>query len=174
MSSQQQEHFVAPPKAPDLSRKIRLYNFQYVGMAIMLLIPILALAGAFGESFTTVEAVSRDLRLTVDYATRYRYKMLNSLVAEIDNLTDTDIPKLTITFSRDYIDWFSTVVFSPAATLITDTVYEVELQDVRAGETQVVAVELQGERYGIHTGLITAVAEGLEPVSVEVSTIIFP
>lgn len=170
----QQEAYAQPPKAPDVSRNFRLYNFQYVGMAVMLLIPILALAGAFGESFTTVEAVSRDLRLTVDYPTRYRYKMLNSLTAEVENLTETDVPLLTVRFDRAYIDRFSTVVFTPAAARITATLYEVELQDVGAGETQVVTVELQGERYGLHTGDVTVGAEGLEPVRLDVSTIIFP
>lgn len=164
----------SPPDSPSFRRKVKLHPYQYVGFPILLLIPILAVLGFFGENFVQVEDSSDDLTVTIDYATRYRYKMLNSMVVSIQNTTDETIPTLTVTFSRDYISKFSTVAFSPAETRITDTAYEVELSDLAPGTTQIITVDLQGEQYGRHTGSVAVTAEGLTPVVIDVSTFIFP
>lgn len=163
-----------PPFAPEIQRKFRLYRFQYIGGAVIILIPVLALLGVFGETITRVQEASPELQVEVEYVTRYRYKMLDTLTVSVENLTGETVPALTIRFSRTYVEQFSTVAFSPPEARITGEAYIVELQSIEPGAIRVVQVALQAEKYGIHEGVVSASAEGIAPVSVPIRTIVFP
>lgn len=39
-----------PPEVPDIKRRIQLHPWQWIGIPLFLLIPILALFGVFGET----------------------------------------------------------------------------------------------------------------------------
>lgn len=163
-----------PPGPPEVRRSFALYSFQVIGLPLLILFPVLALLGVFGETFDQVQAASDALEMTVDYPSRYRYKMINDLQVSVRNNSDQTLQTLTVSFSSDYIDRFSTVTFTPDVSRVTGDIYEVELTEVAPGETQVIRVEIQGEQYGQHTGHITAAADGLAPVEVQVATFIFP
>lgn len=169
-----QPSYAKPPEAPQIPRRFELYAYQYIGILLLLVVPVLALLGVFGESATTLQQASADLTLTITYPTRYRYEMLNSLTAAVRNNTSAAIPTLTVRFSRDYIDQFSDVSFSPSLTRITDEAYEVDLSDLPPGAARVVSVDLRADAYGEHRGAVTAAAEGLEPAGLMVSTLVFP
>jgi hypothetical protein len=151
-----------------------LYPYQWVGFAVILLIPILALFGVFGESFAQVQQSSQDMALDVDYAIRNRYRMGSNLQVAVQNLSDQPIPSLTVSISRDYVDKFAEVTFSPSVARISDSAYEVDLTEIQPGESRVITVELEAEEYGQHQGTITATVQGLVPVEVNVTTFIFP
>jgi hypothetical protein len=172
--SNEQTNIQQPPSAPPMKRAFRMYPFQYVGIAIVILIPILALFGVFGESFAEIEQSNDDLRVEITYATRYRYKMINSLTISIENRSVQTLSPLTVEVSRDYVNQFSTVAFSPSETRVTHAAYEVVLQDVIPGAVRVVTVELQGENYGSHDGNVTVHAEEIEVISIPIRTLIFP
>lgn len=162
------------PEAPVIERQLVIHPVQAAGILCILLLPVLALLGLFGESFDRVNASSSDLALDIEYSTRYRYKMINDLNVLVTNESDQTIPTLTVRFSRDYIDQFSTVTFTPSVNHITHDVYVVELTNVAAGESSAITVELQGERYGEHRGTVSASGDGLETAAAELTTFIFP
>jgi len=162
------------PKPPQVVRKVRLYAFQYVGLPLLLSIPVLALLGVFGHGPVTTQQANTGLALTVEYLPRCRYKLIDTMMVSVQNQTDTALPSVLVSFSRAYVDQFSNLSFSPAAARITDQAYEVQLRDLLPAETQVVALELKCEQYGHHTGHITAEAEGMAAVSVEIQTFTFP
>ena len=163
-----------PPQPPPFQRKLQFHRVQLIGVPLLMILPILGLFGLFGETFSTVQAENEQLAMQVEYATRYRYKMINDMLVTITNLSDQSPVTVTVEFGRSYIDQFSTVTFTPSAERITGEVYEVELKEMEAGATQVVEVELQGERYWHHTGIISASIPGGEPVQLSVGTTIYP
>ncbi len=172
----QEEETAQPPQPPEIEPKFILSRVQWIGLPLLMLLPILALFGVFGEASTAVSDSSDVLDMEVEYATRYRYRMLNTMEVSLENLSAQAIPTLTVRFDEDYISKFSSVVFSPQLDKITDEDYVVYLQDVQPGDIRIVNIEMQGDRYGRHSGVVSATAgeDSHGRVQVEVSTFIFP
>lgn len=152
-------------------RRLELHRYQWVGLPLMLLIPVLALFGVFGETWGRADDVSADLALRVEYPTRYRYKQINALEVFVENVSGGPLDTVVVAFDPAYVLRFSTPTFIPAP----EVPYEVELLDVQPGEVRLVVAELQGERYGRHRGAVEAYRPGSSDTArVAVSTIIFP
>ena len=163
-----------PPQPPRFERRLNFRPLQIVGIVYLLILPVLAVLGVFGESFDSVDASGAALEMTVDYPSRFRYKMLNTITVEVHNVSGETLDTVTVSFDASYIDQFSTVTFTPSVETVTGNEYQVELTDIGPDETQVVTVEIQAERYWRHSGTITASPGSGEPVEVEISTTVFP
>lgn len=162
------DHLPDPPGPPEAPRHVRLYRFQWIGLPLLAIVPILALAGAFGESWRVEEATSASLDATVHYPSRYRYKQLNSIEVWVTNRGAAAVDTLTVALDSALANRFSTVRAIPSFR----EPWEVELTDVLPGETRLVVIELQGERYGRHVGDLELM--GLDTVAVPLSIRIFP
>ena len=163
-----------PPQPPQIERKLKLYPTQLIGIPLLILVPVLALLGMFGKTHHEVAASSSQLEIRVEYPTRFRYKMIDAVTVSLTNLSPQPINTLAISFDRSYVEGFSTVTFTPATEQITETVYLVELTDLQPGETRVVSVAIQAERYGLHEGAITVIPESEEELRVLIETFTFP
>jgi hypothetical protein len=162
------------PQPPPLQRKVQFHWVQLLGVPLLMVLPILGMLGLFGETFTTERAENQLLAMQVEYATRYRHKMSNPMRVTITNLSDQSPITVTIAFDRAYLDQFSNPMFMPDPTRITDQAYELELKEMETGETQVAEVELQGNEYWHHMGVISASIAGGEFVQLSVGTTIYP
>lgn len=159
-----------PPRAPEIVRKFKLYRHQWVGIPLMMSIPVLALLGVFGESWDTARAASAQLEIELRYPTRFRYKQLNEMDVYVTNTSAQRLDTVTVAFDTMYTSRFSTVTFLPDAS----EAYAVELLAIEPGERRLIRVELQAERYWRHTGDVAAWAIGGDTARIPVSTIIFP
>jgi hypothetical protein len=140
----------------------------------MLMIPILALFGVFGETVDEATESSRELEMHVRFPTRFRYKMIDTITVSVRNASNQPITSVHITFDRAYIESFSTVTFIPSVKQVTETVYIVELTDLRPGEVQVVSLSVQAEKYGNHQGVITVKPDGEDGLQARLTTLTFP
>lgn len=159
-----------PPQAPEIDRRFRLYPYQWIGLPLMMLVPVLALFGVFGQSWDTARGATAALELELRYPSRFRYKQLNGMDVYVTNSSGRQLDTVTVSFDTAYINRFSTVTFVPSAT----GAYEVELTKVEPDERRLIRVELQGEKYWLHRGLIQAWAAGSDTLRVPVSTVVFP
>lgn len=158
-------------QAPDSPRRFQLHGYQWVGLPLLFLVPILALLGVFGETLERVEAAGIDLALEVEYADRYRYKQINTAEAWVENRSGMQLDTVVVAFDEAYARQFSTLTFIPSAT----KPFEVELYDLAPGERRLVWAELQAERYGRHTGDLRVYVPGrADTTSVTLSTFVFP
>lgn len=157
--------------APDTPRRFRLHGYQWVGIPLLFLVPVLALLGVFGETWERVEALGADLALEVRYADRYRYKQINTVEAWVENRSGARLDTVVVAFDEAYARQFSTLMFIPSPT----EPFEVELYGLAPGERRLIWAELQAERYGRHTGALRAHAAGrADTTSVTLSTLVFP
>lgn|SRR5688572_29232234 len=163
-----------PPQPPPIERKLKLYLTQIIGIPLLILVPVLALLGMFGETEDKVTTSNPQLEMQVDYPTRFRYKMLDSVIVSLSNTSAQPISAVEVGFERSYVEGFSTVTFTPAAHEITDSAYFVEVADLQPGETRIISVDIQAEKYGRHQGAITATAENAEALRVLIETFTFP
>jgi hypothetical protein len=87
----------------------------------------------------------------VQYPTRIRYKQIDPIRITVKNRTTEKLGTLTVALDRTYVEAFSDVRAVPSFA----RPWEVELHEVRPGETRRVEVVLQGERYGLHRGTVS-------------------
>jgi hypothetical protein len=159
----------SPPSAPSIDPKIELSWKQRIGLPILLVVPILALFGVFGESRASAHSAKGAVDVEVSYPTRFRYRQVQSLRVSVRNLSPVVADTMRVSFDTAYVSRFSSVRFDPAA----KTAYTVDLTDVKPSESRLISVELWGQDYGNHRGTITA-WRGSDSAIVHIRTLVFP
>jgi len=159
----------SPPRAPSIEPRIQLSWKQRIGFPIMVVIPILALFGVFGESQTRARATSASLDMMVSYPSRFRYRQVQSLHVTVRNLSSTVADTVKVAFDTAYISRFSSVRFEPAP----KAAYTVDLTDLKPSDSRLISVELWGQVYGNHRGTIVA-RHGTDSAMVHLRTLVFP
>ena len=158
-------------RMPDLPRRVRFHRYQWIGIPLMFLIPVLALFGVFGESQGQTIASGGTLKMRVEYPTRNKYRHITSIEVVVENISSQTLDTLIVEFDESYISRFSSVNFIPTP----EKLFISEFPDVLPGESRLVWVELKGEKYGLHEGNIRAYAVGSrDTVEVVVRTRIYP
>jgi hypothetical protein len=164
----------APPEAPHMQRRFHLYGYQYIGLPLLLLIPLLALFGVFGPTMATVEARSDGTVLSVMYPERAHYQAYTRLRVVVRN-TGGDVQNAAaVEFERELLDRFSQIVFNPSLSEITDSVYRVDIGQLPSGAERAVTVDLRPEANGPNRGVVTVSAEGRQDVQAEIVIFVLP
>lgn len=163
-----------PPEMPPFERGLNVPLFQIIGMVVIIGIPVLALLGLFGETRDTIEQSSDSLDVSITYPSTFRYKMIENVNITVENTSGQSLPTIRVLVDSAYIDQFSTVKFTPSVQTVTGDHYIVELQDIAPGEARVVTIEIQAENYGQHEGEVRLEGEGIDPVTLELSTTSLP
>lgn len=172
MSSENNEP--RPPQPPEFQRRLHLYPYQYLLIPLLFLIPVLAILGVFGETIVTQAADNPALSVQVEYSSRTRHKVSAPLKVFVTNQTNDDMTNLNVQFDRDYIDAFLWLSFLPVVTSVTDEAYIVTIEDLPAGQTQAVTVDLKAEKLGAFSGTVTVEGETIDPISVRLESLLFP
>ena len=159
-----------PPPPPDIDRKFQLHRGQWIGIVLLLLIPVLAMFGLFGYTWHTVEGDTDALSVEMRYPGRYRYRVLGSMEMQVTNRTNTAIDTVTIDVDTAYLARFSKVIAIPDF----KHAYLIELTDLEPGESRHVSVEIRAERPGLHRGEVRVSASPADVARLPLSTFIFP
>lgn len=159
-----------PPDAPEIERRIALQPSQWVLVPLMLALPLLAILGVFGERRETVTARAGPVHATIEYPTILRYKLRGSVSVQLHNTGATSIDTVTIAIDTAYVQHFTQVLALPSLA----RAYEVDVAPLRAGERQLVRIELVANRQGRHRGELTIATTGADTARVRIATRIFP
>lgn len=159
-----------PPSAPEMTRRLNFGRFQAVGALIVVAIPIMALAGLFGETWGRTSKANGELAVNVSYPERFRYKQINQIVVTVENLGTEPVDTVAVDFDAGYVLQFSSPLFIPSAV----ESFRVPITDLDPGASALVLLKIQGEEYGRHTGEIRVTTSRGDSISLTVSTFIFP
>ncbi|CAN5653106.1 hypothetical protein BH23GEM6_BH23GEM6_11800 [soil metagenome] len=103
-----------PPPAPHLPRRVHLYRYQWFGLPLLALFPILALFGFFGDTTQRVEARSEKWYWWMSfYPDRQRIGQKRDTEVRIKNASSDHVDTVRVSFDPHYVDRFSTVSFVP-------------------------------------------------------------
>lgn len=163
-----------PPSAPDIPRQWKFYNYQYIAIPLLLLIPLLALLGVLGETSTTVEVEEAGIMLRVHYPDRAHYEAYNHIKVIVRNQSGSDLSGVVVEFDRDLFEKFSQLNVNPALSEITETSFRVELDAIEAGGERAVTLDYQPDMNGEHDGWVRLTADGIAPVQADLSMFVFP
>ncbi len=158
-----------PPRAPKFRRRIALTRKQRFGLPIIVLVPILALLGIFGERQVDTTARSATVAMAVRYPERFRYRQTQSLEIRVTNLAPKDIDTVHVWLDSAYVTRFVNVRIEPAPR----TAFAVDLVRVRPNESRLITVELVADRYGRQRGRVGA-STRTDSIAVSLSTLVFP
>ena len=158
-----------PPEAPEIERRLSLYRWQAIGMLLIALIPVAALAGVFGDRYSNTSGSIGPLHVTAEMPAVFRYKTLNAISLHIRNDGAATIDTVHVRLDTAYIARFSTVNAVPPF----DGAYSLALAPLPAGESSLVTIEIQAERYGRHAGSIL-VRAGRDSARITFTTTVLP
>jgi hypothetical protein len=159
-----------PPEIPDFPRAIRLTSWQRIGIPLLLLMPLLALFGLFGQTAGNAEVRTESLSVQIEYPARSRYETLSAIHLDIVNTGRGSIDTVVVSLDSAYAARFSSVGAIPDF----ERAYEVEVIDIAPGETRRVTIELDATEYGRHSGDLRVEQRGGEVARVPITTWIFP
>jgi hypothetical protein len=158
-----------PPGLPDVPRRVRLYRAQWIGIPVLILIPVLAALGVFGETRAQAEAAVGPIHMQVDYPVRLRDGQRSAIDVRLENRSAAVVDSVSVAFAADYLHHFADVAFSPVPT----TPYELTVVGLQPGDSAKLRVEFQGDRPWRSRGRIGLSLDG-DTAHVRISTFIFP
>lgn len=158
-----------PPPAPEISRRIRLYRYQWIGSAVLGALPVLAVFGVFGGSPSRSELRGRGIEATVEAPSRLRDTQLERIEVRIRNLSAADLDTVRIALDTGFASRFSEVRGIPEF----ERPFELAVARVPAGGTGTALIELRAERRGRHTGNLT-VAAGADTLRIPLRVLVYP
>ena len=158
-----------PPRPPAHDRRLELGRLQLIGIPLLALIPVLAMTGLFGESWTTGSAQSAALGIRVEYPSRFRARLSKPISVVVENRSTEVLDTVEVSFDSTFVDRFPAIVFVPEPL----DAYVVSLANLKPGEQRRVHVEIDGDRAGRHRGRVVARARG-DSAAVELRTMVFP
>lgn len=160
-------------KAPHLKRKFRLWWHQWIGLPVLLAIPVLGLTGVLGDSTEQIAPVTdpqNQLEISGEYPKRLHYGKPEQIELTIMNKSGRVLNDVVVKFDPNYMKQFGDLMFVPGI----EEAYRVKLSTLRPGESKQVLVSLRGEKYGPHDGKIEAQLGGRTIASVDVKSFVFP
>ncbi len=164
------EEGLHPPDPPKIDRRLRLHPWQWIGVPVLILIPVLALLGVFGDTWETAIVRTADVAVEVQYPERNRYRMSTPLWIDVRNVTAGTMDTVTLAIDTTYLSRFAMVAAIPAF----EYPYVIRITDLAPGEARRVHVELQGEQYGRHSGELWVTSGGADTARIQLETFVFP
>jgi hypothetical protein len=158
-----------PPEPPYVDRRLRLARPQWIGLPLIALIPVLAMAGVFGERWGADEGVSGALHARIDYPTRLRTRPTKPTTIHVENRSTATLDTIEVTLDSTYLEQFSEVSVVPSPT----DAAALELIGVPPGGIRRVHVQLNAGSVGRHSGRFVVRAR-TDSVVLRVRSTVFP
>lgn len=138
-------------------------------MLLIALIPLADIAGLLGESTSRIDARAGALSITATVPAVFRYKTTSSISLFIRNDGVTPIDSVHVLLDTAYLARFSTISAVPQFA----EAYNTMVGPITAGGTALVAIDIQAERYGRHTG-VALIHAGSDSARITFATTVLP
>lgn len=159
-----------PPQPPEQPRRFRLHLLQWIGIPILMLLPLLALLGVFGREETIVRTSSSEVLLEVSYSSRLWYKQNNPMAVTVTNTSGRLLNNVSVRCDSAYFATYSNLTFIPDI----QNAYVLSVESLAPGEHLSIRIDGQPEKQGRSTGYITVYAGNEKSATVTLETFVFP
>jgi hypothetical protein len=160
----------APPPAPEMPRRTRLYPFQRVGLPLLALIPVLALLEVFGEARRQTHAATSTFAVEVDHPTRLRTGQESSIEVVVRNLSPDTLDTVRVIFDQPFLHRFSNLSMMPSP----DSRGAVEVPGIEPAGVRRLLVELEAARVGRGDGILSVATGAGDSVAIWIETFVLP
>lgn len=154
-----QDDLPEPPPPPEISRRVRLYVFQWIGLGLLGLLPLLALTGVFGVSGRQAEVRGAGLTILTRFPSRLRYNQPGRIEIEVHNRSSRALDSVVIELDSALGNRFGDLRAVPEL----ERPYRLRLDPLSPSASRAAFIELRAQRHGHHRGdlVVTAPAETL-------------
>jgi hypothetical protein len=159
-----------PPEPPAGKSRLRLSRAQRFGLPLMALLPLLAVAGVFGNRDERREAAHGPLLVTARVPSRFRYGERTTVDVSVSNRGASSLSDIRVRIDSAYLDRFIEVAVTPD--ISPDGV--VRLGDLAPHESVRLRATLQGDRAGAHRGIAIVSDAAGDTVRVALASTVFP
>jgi hypothetical protein len=142
---------------------------QLAGLALLALLPIIALTGRLGDSTARERAVLGELLLDLSYPSTMRYGNIGAVELHLHNAGERVLARISVEADTSYVTRFSRLRAVPPV----ERQHAIPVPPLEPGASGVVALELEAHRYGRHRGELRLIA-GADTVLLRLSTFVFP
>ncbi len=163
-----------PPEPPEMRRRFVLERSQWIGVPLMLLIPLTALFGLYGPGRGQAVIRTSGLEMSVDHPSKTHYRMDEVMVVAVRNASDQPLGSVEVGFDRSYIEAFSSVTFTPDPDRVTEREIRVPLEALGPGESRRVLVSMRAEQRWRLDGAVRALAREGPVAQVRITTFVMP
>jgi hypothetical protein len=158
-----------PPPPPEVRRRVMLHGAQWIGIPLLMAVPLLALSGVFGESRR--QAAAGDvLRVEVEYPGRHRAGLRSDIVVRLRNVSPVPLDGVSVAFDPAYFSDAYNVLFHPPAS----APYEAALPMLEPGAEDEVRVEFEAEQRWWRRGWVRVTRDGRAVAEVRIGTFVLP
>lgn len=155
---------------PEFQPKIKLWRYQWIGIPLLLLIPILALLNVFGVQHENISYTGNGVEINGKYPVKMRYGQEEFLRLEIKNGSKQDLKGTRVIVDKSYVERFDGAEFSPD---VTEN-YSVNLGTLKRGETKIFSLKLKAGKGGTYDGGLTVMSQNKQLYRTDVETVIYP
>lgn len=163
-----------PPQPPPFKRRIVIAPVQAAGLAVLCLIVAAALTGVLGLRPGEARASNEGLEVQVNYPKILRYKTAMPLEINIRNAGGATLNRIDVQISRDYLEAFQDVRFTPDAREVSDRHFTVSLAGLAAGQSRSVVAWLEAREQGRRQATLQVAADGRPALDLAWSTTVLP
>lgn len=167
------------PRPRHYARELRLGALEWVGIPLLSLLPLLALAGLLGPSSALKSAriatANSALSVQLVYPSRLRRVTDGELLVTVSNAGPGELRELVLSLDEAYLLRFGRVQSLPAADSVDSGARRIALPVLRAGESTSVRLSLEADDWGRLPGWIE-LGVGRAPVRARLSfdTLVLP
>jgi hypothetical protein len=159
-----------PPEPPDIVPRLRLSVAQCIGIPLIALVPLVALARVFGESMVERADQRGPLLVSARVPARLHYRQRMTLDVSVANRSDAVVNDVRVRVDSSYLDGFSGVALAPQAAP-DGSVYFGSLAPAASVR---LTVTLEGDRTGtIHGATVVTDARG-DTARIPLASTVFP
>lgn len=148
---------------------MHLYRAQWVGLPGLALLPLLAMAGVFGETAERVTAASGALEIEVEYPSRIRTGQTARVDVVIRNPGAAPVGELQVLLDPRWLEGAANLLIQPAP----ETPFHVRLGPIAAGAESRLRLEFRWEHLWTREGAIVVTDAGAV-TRIPVRTFILP
>jgi hypothetical protein len=160
--------FPEPPPPPDSPRRAKLYRYQWIGLAFLAILPLLAWVGLLGESWTRVTAAGGALEVVVRYPDRLRYWQVNQIELQVRNNSAMPLDSVRVAIDSAFAFRFANVTSVPPF----QKAFQLAIDRIPPNESRPVVVEMRADRFGRHSGTLTIAAA--DTLRVPLAIMVYP
>jgi hypothetical protein len=160
----------APPPAPEMPRRTRLYPVQRIGLPLLALIPVLALLEVFGEARRQTHGATSAFAVEVDHPARLRTGQESSIEVVVRNRSQATLDTVLVVFDQPLLHRFSNLSMMPSP----NSRGAVELIGIEPAGVRRLLVEFEAARVGRGDGILSVVTGARDSVAIRIETFVLP
>lgn len=154
---------------PVVSSKIQTWRFQWIGIPLLIMIPILSLWGVFDRRTNIKTIEGHEFKAKIEFPAKLRDGEVEHIRIEVTNTSNKPLDKISAGLNREYLEKFNDVTFVPE---LNDN-YEVELKEIPSGQSRYVDIKVKAREYGTYKGELRLTTKN-SSFKTSLSTFVFP